>query len=85
MGGSKRAAALLYYKKARFNMADESTNTIRVIVCRPDERAEIVEIEDKLEAIHPIFFVCYQITAGLLLSGVIIKAFSRQRLLTARL
>ena len=27
-------------------------------------------------AIHPIFFVCYQITAGLLLSGVIIKAFS---------
>ena len=28
-------------------------------------------------AIHPILFVCYQITAGLLLSGIIIRAFSR--------
>ena len=28
-------------------------------------------------AIHPILFVCYQITAGLLLTGVIIRAFSR--------
>ena len=27
-------------------------------------------------AIHPIFFVCYQVTAGILLTGVIIKAFS---------
>ena len=27
-------------------------------------------------AIHPIFFVCYQVTAGLLLTGIIIKAFS---------
>ena len=27
-------------------------------------------------AIHPIFFVCYQITAGILLTGIIIKAFS---------
>ena len=26
-------------------------------------------------SIHPVFFVCYQITAGLLLSGVVIKAF----------
>lgn len=25
---------------------------------------------------HPIFFVCYQITAGILLSGIIIKAFN---------
>lgn len=28
-------------------------------------------------AIHPVLFVCYQITAGLLLSGIIIHAFSR--------
>ena len=28
-------------------MADESTNKIRVIVCKADERAEVVEIEDK--------------------------------------
>ena len=28
-------------------------------------------------AIHPVFFVCYQITAGILLSGIIIRAFSR--------
>ena len=35
-------------------MAYESTNRIRVIVCRPDERAEIVEIEDKLEAMQEL-------------------------------
>ena len=28
-------------------------------------------------SIHPVFFVCYQITAGILLSGVIITAFRR--------
>ena len=28
-------------------------------------------------SIHPIFFVCYQITAGLLLSSIIIRAFRR--------
>ncbi len=28
-------------------------------------------------AIHPVFFVCYQITAGILLSGVLIRAFAR--------
>ena len=28
-------------------------------------------------AIHPILFVCYQITAGILLSGIIIHAFNR--------
>ena len=28
-------------------------------------------------AIHPIMFVCYQIVAGFLLSGIIIKAFDR--------
>ena len=28
-------------------------------------------------AVHPAFFVCYQITAGILLSGIIIRAFSR--------
>ncbi|MBR2810912.1 MAG: MptD family putative ECF transporter S component [Solobacterium sp.] len=28
-------------------------------------------------AVHPVFFVCYQITAGILLSGVIITAFRR--------
>ena len=27
--------------------------------------------------IHPIFFVCYQITAGILLSGIVIRAFNR--------
>lgn len=27
--------------------------------------------------IHPIFFVCYQITAGILLSGIILRAFYR--------
>ena len=27
--------------------------------------------------IHPVFFVCYQITAGILLSGIIIRAFNR--------
>lgn len=26
-------------------------------------------------SIHPVLFVCYQITAGLLLSGIVIKAF----------
>ena len=30
-----------------------------------------------LGSIHPIMFVCYQITAGLLLPGVVIKAFDR--------
>ena len=30
-----------------------------------------------LGSIHPIMFVCYQITAGLLLSGVVLKAFDR--------
>ena len=35
-------------------MAYVNTNTIRVIVCRPDERAEIVEIEDKLEAMQEL-------------------------------
>lgn len=28
-------------------------------------------------AIHPILFVCYQITAGILLSGIVIRAFNR--------
>ncbi len=28
-------------------------------------------------AVHPIMFVCYQIVAGILLSGVVIKAFDR--------
>lgn len=28
-------------------------------------------------AIHPVFFVCYQITAGILLTGVVITAFRR--------
>ena len=28
-------------------------------------------------AIHPVLFVCYQITAGILLSGIIIRAFAR--------
>ena len=28
-------------------------------------------------AIHPVFFVCYQITAGILLSGIIMRAFAR--------
>ena len=27
--------------------------------------------------IHPVFFVCYQITAGILLSGIVIRAFAR--------
>lgn len=27
-------------------------------------------------AVHPILFVCYQITAGVLLSGIVIKGFS---------
>ncbi len=27
-------------------------------------------------SIHPVLFVCYQITAGLLLSGIVIKAFN---------
>ena len=30
-----------------------------------------------LGSVHPIMFVCYQITAGLLLSGVVITAFDR--------
>ena len=28
-------------------------------------------------AIHPIVFVCYQITAGILLSGIVIKGFDQ--------
>ena len=28
-------------------------------------------------AIHPVLFVCYQITAGVLLSGIVIKGFSQ--------
>lgn len=32
-----------------------------------------------LGSVHPIMFVCYQITAGLLLSGVVIKAFNRTK------
>lgn len=28
-------------------------------------------------SIHPVFFVCYQVTAGILLSGIIITAFRR--------
>lgn len=30
-----------------------------------------------LGSIHPIMFVCYQVVAGILLSGVVIKAFDR--------
>ncbi|MCR5447848.1 MAG: MptD family putative ECF transporter S component [Solobacterium sp.] len=30
-------------------------------------------------AIHPVFFVCYQITAGILLSGVVISAFRQMK------
>ena len=30
-----------------------------------------------LGSVHPIMFVCYQITAGILLSGVVITAFDR--------
>ena len=30
-----------------------------------------------LGAIHPILFVCYQITAGIVLSGIVIRAFRR--------
>ena len=30
-----------------------------------------------LGSLHPIMFVCYQITAGILLSGVVIAAFNR--------
>lgn len=28
-------------------------------------------------AVHPVLFVCYQITAGILLSGILIKGFNR--------
>ena len=35
-------------------MADENTNRIRVIVCRVDERAEVIELEDKLEAMQEV-------------------------------
>lgn len=34
-------------------------------------------------AIHPVLFVCYQITAGILLSGIIIRAFARVKALGA--
>lgn len=27
--------------------------------------------------IHPIFFVCYQVTAGILLTGIVLKAFDK--------
>ncbi len=27
--------------------------------------------------IHPVFFVCYQVTAGILLTGIVLKAFDR--------
>ena len=30
-----------------------------------------------LGSIHPFFFVCYQITASILLSGIVIKAFNK--------
>ena len=30
-----------------------------------------------LGSLHPIFFVCYQITAGLLVTGVAAKAFDK--------
>lgn len=29
--------------------------------------------------IHPIFFICYQITAGILLTGIVFKAFNKVR------
>ena len=29
--------------------------------------------------IHPIFFICYQITAGILLTGIVFKAFDKVR------
>lgn len=32
-----------------------------------------------LGSVHPIMFVCYQVTAGILLSGVAIKAFNQVR------
>ena len=30
-------------------------------------------------SIHPVFFVCYQVTAGILLSGIIITAFRKAK------
>lgn len=35
-------------------MPDEEKNMLRVIVCRPDEYAEAIEIEDRLEAMQEI-------------------------------
>lgn len=35
-------------------MAENDRDKIRVIVCRADERAEIIEIEDKLEAMQEV-------------------------------
>ena len=32
----------------------EERDKIKVILCKPDERAEIVEIEDKLEAMQEL-------------------------------
>ena len=32
----------------------EERNKIKVILCKPDERAEIVEIDDKLEAMQEL-------------------------------
>ena len=37
-----------------------------------------------LGSVNPIFFVCYQITAGLLVTGVAAKAFDRIRQSTER-
>ena len=33
-------------------MPDEEKNMMRVIVCKPDEYAEVVEIEDSLESMQ---------------------------------
>ena len=35
-------------------MTDNERDKIRVIVCRVDERAEVIEIEDKLEAMQEV-------------------------------
>ena len=33
-------------------MIDEKRTTMRVILCRPDEMAEVIEIEDSLESMQ---------------------------------
>ena len=33
-------------------MTEENTNTMRVILCRPGEKAETIEMEDSLEAMQ---------------------------------